>query len=321
MTARPPTVKSEIDLRERLRRKRMTAITAFQCHDGLVMAADTEETYPDNKAYSFKLFPVERDDKRLCVSGAGGGYLIDYAKDQIVAALDAGIADMASFEIRLREVMRNLYEKEFPLYPVDHESERQIQLLVGAQFKGRSAWFLPSLFECQSNLVTKLTNVAQRGRILGSGEVLKETVAQFARWGLDVELAELVSFYIMYEAKRNFSGVGGKTHVFTMRRDGTTNYYTGRHLRERESVLDGFRGIAQLLLFALEPSVSENKANDFVDTAKKWIKDMRRYLQKVESGKVPSPTLITIQNRESLKMMRKLKSLMPSASRKGEPEQ
>src|SRR5580704_5319398 len=266
----------------------MTAIIAFRCPDGLVMAADTEETYPDSKVYTFKLFPFDRDGKRLCVTGSGVGYLIDYAKDEIVCALDSGLTNVTDFEKSLRKIMRDLYEKDFSLYPVDHDSERQIQLLVGVQFVSESkptSWLEPTLFECQSNLVTVPKNPSQRARILGVGALLQETARQFANWGLNVELAERVTLYLMYEAKRRLAGVGGKTHIFTMRNDGTFGYYRGKHLGEQESVLAGFNGVTQLLLFALEPSVSDSKADDFINSVRKWLKEARRYLAKVEQGK------------------------------------
>lgn len=289
----------------------MTAIAAFRCNDGLVMAADTEETFPDSKVYTFKLFPFEREGKRMCIAGSGIGYLIDYAKDEIASALDSGITNVADFETAVRRIMRDLYQKDFVLYPVDRDSERQIQLLIGIQFiadSTPSSWSEPTLLECQSNLVTVPKNPAQRARILGVGELLQETARQFSNWGLNVELAERVSLYLMYEAKRRLAGVGGKTHIFTMRNDGTFGYYRGKHLGEQEAVLAGFNGITQLLLLALEPSVTDSKADDFIDTARKWLKDARRYLTKVEQGKVTNPTEITMQNKEISKMMRKLRN-------------
>jgi hypothetical protein len=298
----------------------VTAIAAFQCGDGLVMAADTEETYPDNKVYTFKLFPFDRAGKRLCIAGCGIGYLIDYAKDQIAAIFESE-SNVAEFQKRLHLVMHELYKVDFPLYPVDRYSERQIQLLVGVQFADQSdppSWPRPTLFECQSNLVTELTNIAQRGRILGAGELLKETMVQFANWGLDTELAKRVLIYVMYEAKRRFTGVGGKTHVFTMKTDGTHSYYRGKHLKEQETVLDGFNSIIQLLLLGLDPSVSDRKATDFVDTVKKWLKDARRYLAKIEKGKIQNVNLITIQNSEIRKLMWRLKR---SDAQRSEPGQ
>jgi hypothetical protein len=275
------------------------------------MAADTEETYPDNKVYTFKLFPFNRRDTRMCIAGSGIGYLIDYAKDEIASALDSGIKTVVDFEKTLRRIMRELYETQFKLYPVDHDSERQIQLLVAVQFVDEanfSSWMEPALFECQSNLVTVSKNPAQRARILGVGELLQETARQFAYWGLDVELAERVSIYLMYEAKRRLAGVGGKTHIFKMRNDGTFDYYRGRHIGEQEAVLAGFNGVTQLLLLALEPSLPKHKADNLIDTARKWLKNARRYIEKVEQGKVASPATITMQNKEISRMMRKLRT-------------
>jgi hypothetical protein len=104
----------------------MTAIAAFHCNDGIVLAADTEETYQqENKAYSHKLFPVERPQRNLCVAGSGMGYLIDYAKDKIVSAVDSAITNDAEFEIRLISILDKLYREEFRLYPVDEKVRRE----------------------------------------------------------------------------------------------------------------------------------------------------------------------------------------------------
>jgi hypothetical protein len=61
-------------------------------------------------------------------------------------------------------------------------------------------------------------------------------------------------------------------------------------------------------LLALEPSVPNDKVDDFVDTAKKWLKDARRYVEKVEDGKIKDPAVITLQNKEIAKLIRKLKN-------------
>jgi len=93
---RPPKQAQPFFQRDR-RRSRVTAIIGFNCVDGVVLAADTEEVYGEShdKAYAHKLFPAERKNANLCVAGAGPGYLIDYAKDQIVAALETCTDNLA----------------------------------------------------------------------------------------------------------------------------------------------------------------------------------------------------------------------------------
>jgi hypothetical protein len=172
--------------------KPMTAIAGFNCIDGIVIAADTEETYGDDKVYAHKLFPAERPTSRVCVAGAGPAYLIDYANEQIIAAVDAGISNSMTFKSSLIDLLDNLYRDKFKRYPVDSQLELRIQLLVAAQFTKEddpSVWMSPAMFECQSNLVTAVGRMKQ-SCILGAGELLKEMALQLSGWGLDTGTAE-----------------------------------------------------------------------------------------------------------------------------------
>src|SRR5580658_3013723 len=216
---------------------RMTALAGFNCRDGVVIAADTEESYSGgvDKAYAHKLFPAERPNSRLCVAGSGNGYLIDYANEQIVSALDSGIKTVAEFQSSLKKTLDEMYQTKFNLYPVGSPSELAIQLLVAVQFSNEATapiWDRPTLFECQSNLVTVIGKT-KHSCVLGAGELLKETGIQLTGWGMDTKLAEWASFYLIHQAKRRYGGVGGKTHVFTMRSDGTFTYNRGTNIYEK----------------------------------------------------------------------------------------
>lgn len=301
---------------------RVTAIAGFNCTDGVVIAADTEESYGDDKAYTHKLFPLERKNSRLCVAGSGLGYLIDYANEAVVSALDSGIKTVTEFESSLIGVLDELYRDKFTRYPVESPTELRIQLLVGVQFAEETnppAWAHPALFECQSNLVTPIRR-RRHSCVLGAGELLKEIATQFAGWGLTTSLAEWASIYIIHEAKRRFGGVGGKTHTFVMKTDGNFAYGLGKNLTEKESILDGFARACQLFMLSLDPSVPDDRAKDFVDGGTEWLRNARRYLQKMEreQGKAKH-TSITINSREIEKMMRHLRSATRLASRTSEP--
>jgi hypothetical protein len=290
----------------------MTAIAAFNCVDGVVLAADTEETYQqDNKAYSHKLFPVERPHWNLCLAGSGSAYLIDYAKDKIVSAVESGIKNNVDFEIRLTDLVNTFYREEFSRYPVDSKSQLEIQLLIAVHFvqeSDPSKWARPALFECQSNLVTRVP--LGRSRILGVGELLTELATQFAGWHLTANLAEWASLYIIHEAKRRFGGVGGKTHTCIMWADGKKmKYQLGRYVREKEAILEAFARISQLLVLSLEPSVTESKSKDFIDAAKAWLANARREMRNIEREyEKRKTTSVVIHDREIRKMIRRLKS-------------
>jgi hypothetical protein len=300
----------------------MTAIIGFNCVDGVVLAADTEEVYGEShdKAYAHKLFPVERDTANLCVAGAGPGYLIDYAKDQIVNVLET-CKDNLEAKDELSKVLNSLYSGEFKNYPSENIA---IQLLVGVQLRShseRSKWGESTLFECESNLVTQVP--LGRGRILGSGELLKETVNQFAGWGLTASLADWVSTYVTFEAKRRYGGIGGRTHTCTIWNDGRKMVYPmGRDVQDKEAVLEGLPKVMRLLMLSLEPSVNDSRAGDLFEAVKIWRSKARKELKNIQQGRHKKKSdFIQIPSREFEKFIKHMNAATQSVSRKSEPEQ
>ncbi|HEX9271520.1 MAG TPA: hypothetical protein VGA01_04815 [Candidatus Binatia bacterium] len=301
----------------------MTAIAGFHCADGVVLAADTEESYGNDKAYGHKLFPVERSDARLCVAGAGLGYLIDYANEQIVSALDSGITDVNAFYIKLADILDELYVHggKFSRFPVSEPAELRIDLLIGVQFlkdADKSIWTRPALFECRSNLVTRILRRKQ-SCIVGSGEVLKQLGIQFAGWGLTTTLAELASINVIHQAKRRYGGVGGKTHIFTMRTDGTFTYNRGGKSVDREPTMERFERVAQMLMLCLDPSMPDARVKDLFSNAERWMKNERKHLQQIEREGKGKHESIDTGSRDFERLIKRMTT--PSVSQKSEPEQ
>src|SRR5205814_4824466 len=248
----------------------VTAIAGFRCVDGsVVIAADTEETYEEEKAYSHKLFPIERPSCRLCVAGAGLGYLIDYANEQFVSAIDDdGIKTINQFRDRVANVLEDAYQEggKFTRFPVERSIDSRVDLVVAVQFFDENVkeWKQPALFECRSNVVTRILKNKQCC-VVAAVEVLKQTAIQLAGWGLDTGMAEWASLYLIHEAKRRFGGVGGKTHIFTMRSNGTFSYDRGRAWNEKEMIFENMNRAFQPLILSLSPSTD-------VDDAKRLIR-------------------------------------------------
>jgi hypothetical protein len=193
-----------------------------------------------------------------------------------------------------------------------------IQLLVGVQLASEGQWERPALFECQSNLVIPIQRTKQSS-ILGAGEVLKQAGIQFAGWGLDVKLAEWASLYLIHQAKRRFGGVGGKTHLFTMKTDGTFFYDRGFNSKEKEALLENFDRTCQLFMLSLSPSLTDSQSKDLIDSAKQWLSDARKHIKKVERERGQAKhESIEIRNREMEKLMRRLRSTTRSASQDSE---
>jgi hypothetical protein len=287
----------------------VTAIAGFNCIDGVVISADTEETYGSDKVYTHKLFPFVRPAWRACVAGSGSGYLIDYAKEKIVAAIEAGLKNTNEVESSLGQILDGLYRNEFKQFPVASPSELGIQLLVAVQFVSEldgSVWMEPALFECQSNLVTRVKQ--RQSRVFGVGELLKELGAHFADWGLTAALAEWASIYLIHDAKRRFGGVGGRTHTFRMMQNGEYVDRPGADIPQKEQIFETLARTQQLLTISLSPAVSDDKSKDFLDAVKKWVGDARREIKKLERqrGKIKHNQIV-IHDRALKKMMRKLR--------------
>jgi hypothetical protein len=301
----------------------VTAIAAFRCIDGLVLAADTEESYGNDKAYAHKLFPVDRENSRLCVAGSGLGYLIDYANEQIGSALDSGIKDVNQFRASLADILDEAYADDgrFHRFPISEPAESRVDLLVGVQFRKEDRWLRPALFECRSNLVTTIERTKQ-SCLIGVGEVLKQIGIQLAGWGLSTKLAEWASSYIIFEAKRRFGGVGGKTHLFTMRRDGTFTYDRGRSWHEKEAVFDALPRAHQLVMLALSTEVTDSRAHDLIKGVEDWVMHTKEHLRRVEGeGGKAKHEFIQIRDTEMESLIRKLQAAPQSASEMSEPEQ
>jgi hypothetical protein len=234
-----------------------------------------------------------------------------------------GISSNDEFEVSLGRILDDLYKKEFKRFPVTSPSELRIQLLVSVQFVDQhgtppqKAWMEPALFECQSNLVTKINPM--RARVLGTGELLKELGDQFANWGLVTTLAEWASMYIIHDAKRRFGGVGGRTHTFAMLTDGTHRDRMDTEMLQAEMIFDVSAKINQLLILSLAPTLDDDKAKDFLDAARKWFTDARRDLKNMQRARGKAKyRSVAINSREMKKFIRRLTT--PVTPKKSEPE-
>ena len=99
------------------------------------------------------------------------------------------------------------------------------------------------------------------------------------------------------------------------------SYSLGKHVMEKEAVLDVFARVGQLLMLSLEPSVPDNKSKDFIDAGKNWLANARQYIKGIEREyQKKKYTSIVIHDREIRRMMKQLKSAIPRVPRKSEPK-
>jgi len=204
------------------RRKTVTIAAAFACHDGIVIAADTKESYGESDhTYVNKIEVVQHitppahrprtESAYAAIVGSGDGYLVDHIVGQIKNIFHANAnAGLDVFRHALVELMPRLYASEaFTSYPHSDVTDLYTQLLVAARPNYREK---AGLFLINSSLVDEVHSGV---RIIGCG-TMQEAAHELDVMNLDMSDSATAALYLIYEAKRHYSSVGGVTHVYSL---------------------------------------------------------------------------------------------------------
>lgn len=119
-------------------RKYMTIIVGMLNQDGLVMAADSEESTSHLKASVQKIYPYTSAKKSfLLIGGAGPGYLIDTITQNLWDDFrDASLTNIREVQIRIADHIREFYEKYVLRWPSREEREdNDFSLLLGCSVR------------------------------------------------------------------------------------------------------------------------------------------------------------------------------------------
>ncbi len=201
----------------------MTIAAGFVCPSGIVIAADTKESYgSDDHTYVNKIVvdthriakPQLRprtESPHIAIVGSGDGALVDHIVTHIRNTFHAHAdTDLAVFRQALTELMPRLYASDpFTSYPHSDSTELYTQLLVAV----RPNYNEPAaLFQINSSLVEEVHSGI---RIIGCG-TMQEMANELANMYLDRWDSEVAALYLISEAKRHYSMVGGLTHIYSL---------------------------------------------------------------------------------------------------------
>ena len=213
--AKPPITFSLRPRPERLpRSKYVTICVGFNRGSGIVLAADTEETFSGFKRRQPKLEirPRNGDYSKACAvfAGAGDGPLIDHLTDKLWEAMERGTALNAMIKKCEDELIRT-YRRLTPAFHTEHMPE--MQMLVGV-------WCQPDsleLIEITNSILTR--NIISKS--IGSGYTLSSYIEQRLLYE-KADLSDVIplAVYMVDEAKRHVDGCGGETHVVTLSANG-----------------------------------------------------------------------------------------------------
>lgn len=136
MTSRP------LNIIPRMKRQRpprsfwMTIAAGFRCADGVLICADTQETFPDYlKTYTSKISTFQHEqDYRLALSGAGESDIIEMVFQEIVERLRVKQHDSEFVERTIRDVVYDVTAKH--VIPFPKEERPWFHLIIAVQANG-----------------------------------------------------------------------------------------------------------------------------------------------------------------------------------------
>lgn len=263
------------------KRKRMTVAVGFLCTRGVVIAADTQESSGDIKAYVQKLEVRRFQHCRAAIAGSGVGPLIDHAARDIFSIL-ATTTDATDVAVAISETMLRLYKREFKHYPLPARN-KDIQMLVAFKIAKEP----PRMLFIDSTLV----NPVDKAKAIGFGEFLNEDVQEIASMitalNLSVEPTMWAALRLVHEAKKRYTTVGGtKTAIAGLCDDGRMLRDPEADQADREQVFDCLRRAGHIHLLSVAPTLSDDTNRSMMSLAENMILRAREKLVAIRQSQI-----------------------------------
>ena len=200
----------------------MTIAAGLVCTDGIVMCADSQESYGDYKWPVEKLLIDEKFGFPLIIAGAGFGPAIDNAAQRIADRLRGGFGDPAVVEDHIRSILRDICENDLAHYPINNLNDTAFALLVALRTTGKG---FPRLYETSGSLIKRVKHFA----IIGSGGVITSFAHDLYKKGpfgsiVPLGMGKIIAAYLAYLAKVQLSSVGGRSEIATLDDEGEISY-------------------------------------------------------------------------------------------------
>jgi 20S proteasome alpha/beta subunit len=257
----------------------VTIAVGFVCRDGIVLAADTKESYgPDDHTFVDKISVRDFGACQVGIAGAGTDYLLDYITPRIVDVIIKGDPwpSMGDCFLALEQLMAKLYAgKPIKAYPRNSAEDLYTSSLLALRVKSGER---PVLFSINSSLVTSVPECA----VIGYGP-MKEMVREMWSLDLTVEQASKAAIYVIHDTKRRYGAVGGVTNILKLFNDGRADWERTWDQPARESLLNDLRLLHHRMVVTIAtPSISDTEYGQVSAALIKRAADIRGAFQKIE---------------------------------------
>jgi hypothetical protein len=235
----------------------MTAILGLHYLDGILMMADTEESLGgDAKSECDKLdrfrFQVGHGSGTVLTGGAGDTHLIECANQELRKFFATGIPEGAEVLQSLDDFAGSFFERSMQGYEgFNPEYAPHFDMLIAVNIRPMT-W----LFKWHRNRVLLVPPLMHTSIGIGNAQIhpmLKD--CEFS--GVD-EVMLFLGLRMMFYAKRQVVGVGGKTEAMALENDGATHFWGTDTTAKIEALVSN---LDQFLTSYLYTSISHVTAN------------------------------------------------------------
>jgi 20S proteasome alpha/beta subunit len=254
----------------------MTIGIGFNCNDGIVIAADTQCTRGADKSHGPKIFPlftpVERPDLAVVIAGAGRVGFMKRAVQKIEAAL-TGFSEPSLKNVQdiVEAELLDFYETH--VNASADPSKSGFELILGVWTKKDGY----TLLKTDDTTVTPVKPHGSGYCSIGMGQHVSEYALglTYPRSGTSVESGTIIAAQCIKAAKDYVDNCGGKTHIWTLKEDGS-----GFHLHrivpvevtDAETYSDDLFDTMRMILESLDPSAQLD--NESVALMTDYLKDI-----------------------------------------------
>ncbi|CAN5857331.1 hypothetical protein BH18ACI4_BH18ACI4_08710 [soil metagenome] len=215
------------------KRKRVTVIAGFQCRNGLLLCADSEQSLSsESKSQVRKLTTETGYNCAIAIGGAGDGDLIDYVQYRLVENLKESPTTLEQADAWLNEFAKKMWRELIqPYRGFPREFIPEVSFLIGLHMHATYR-----LYKWERNFVYPVppkTHVS-----IGIGVVQSETLLSELQFSLPADQMLLYAVRVMLKVKRLVQGCGGKTEMALLHNDGVIIKPATETIDALESLID-----------------------------------------------------------------------------------
>lgn len=253
----------------------MTIALGIVAHDGIVLAADMQESDGYFKEYALKITAASTHTRiestvrsSVAITGAGAAIHLDAIADEIVRGFEANqFTELRDFETYLAGTVEQFYKTH--VAAIAPQVDRDFKLIVGAQIEGNSG-----LWVSDATVIKQVVLV----EAVGTGSPFAKMAMGTRLIVPDVELAAMLAILGVMRAKEFDINCGNGTYVLCLR-DNATYRVPWYRVEEVEKLFHRYSGIEYS---AFQYATGHQLTSEDQQTAKigQWLTELREDFKK-----------------------------------------